>query len=97
MEYESTPEFDANFLKLIKKNKALEERLLKKIGQILDNPAIGTPKRYKLRHARGTHVNPYVIVYRIKGDKVQFLYVDHHNSIYEKCAEILEKIEREDP
>jgi hypothetical protein len=30
MEYESTPEFDENFLKLTRKNKALEERLLKK-------------------------------------------------------------------
>jgi len=39
-------------------------RLLKKIGQILNNPSIGTPKRHKLKHARGSHVNPYVIVYR---------------------------------
>jgi hypothetical protein len=38
MEYESTPEFDAQFSKLIRKNKVLEERLLKKIGQILDSP-----------------------------------------------------------
>jgi mRNA-degrading endonuclease RelE of RelBE toxin-antitoxin system len=96
MDYESTPEFDAIFLKLTSKNKALEVRFLKKIGQILDNPSIGTPKRHKLRHARGSHVNPYVIVYRIKGDRVQFLYVDHHNFVYEKSAEILEKIERED-
>ena len=42
MDYESTPEFDAQFLKLTKKNKALEERLLKKISQILDNPSIGS-------------------------------------------------------
>jgi len=95
MEYESTPEFDAQFLKITKKNKALEERLLKKIGQILDNPSVGTPKSYKLRHARGSHVNPYVIVYRIKGNRIQFLYVDHHDSAYQKAAEILEKIERE--
>jgi hypothetical protein len=37
MDYESTPDFDANFLKLTSKNKALELRLLKKIGQILNN------------------------------------------------------------
>jgi len=95
MDYESTPEFDTQFLKLTKKNKALEERLLKKISQILDNPSIGTPKRHKLKHARGSHVDPYVIVYRIKGDRIQFLYVDHHNFIYQKAAHILEKIERE--
>jgi mRNA-degrading endonuclease RelE of RelBE toxin-antitoxin system len=95
MDYESTPDFDANFLKLTSKNKALEVRLLKKIGQILNNPTIGTPKRHKLKHARGSHVNPYVIVYRIKGDRVQFLYVDHHDLVYEK-SEILEEIEREE-
>jgi mRNA-degrading endonuclease RelE of RelBE toxin-antitoxin system len=96
MDFESTTEFDAQFSKLTRKNKALEERFLKKIGQILDNPSIGTPKRHKLRHARGSHVDPYVIVYRIKGDRIQFLYVDHHNFVYLKAAEILEKIERED-
>lgn len=96
MDYESTPDFDANFLKLTSKNKALGVRLLKKISQILNNPSIGTLKRYKLKHARGSHVNPYVIVYRIKGDRVQFLYVDHHDLVYEKSAEILEEIEREE-
>ena len=92
MEYESTPEFDSQFLKLTRKNKTLEERLLKKISQILDNPSIGVPKSHKLKHTRGSHVNPYVIVYRIKGDRIQFLYVDHHNFVYQKAAEILEKI-----
>lgn len=95
MDFESTTEFDAQFSKLTRKNKALEERFLKKIGQVLDNPPIGTPKRHNLRHARGSHVDPYVIVYRIKGDRIQFLYVDHHNFVYPKAAEILEKIERE--
>jgi mRNA-degrading endonuclease RelE of RelBE toxin-antitoxin system len=94
MEYESTPEFDAQFLRLTRKNRALEERLLKKIGQILDNPLVGTPKRHKLRLARGSHVDPYVIVYRIKGDRIQFLYVDHHDFVYQKAAAILEKMER---
>lgn len=53
MDYESTPDFDANFLKR-------------------------------------------VIVNRIKGDKVQFLYVAHHDSVYERSAEILEEIEQEE-
>jgi hypothetical protein len=56
MNYESTPDFDANFLKLTSKNKALEVRLLKKIGHILNNPLIGTLKRHKLKHAHGSHV-----------------------------------------
>jgi addiction module RelE/StbE family toxin len=80
---------------LTRKNKALEERLLKKIEQIIDNPLIGIPKRHKLKRARGSHVDPYVIVYKIQGDKIIFLYVDHHNFVYGKAAEILERIERE--
>jgi len=38
MDFESTPEFEEQFSKLTRKNMALEERFLKKISQILDNP-----------------------------------------------------------
>jgi mRNA-degrading endonuclease RelE of RelBE toxin-antitoxin system len=93
MRFESTPEFDAQFSKLTRKNKALKERLIKKIAQILDNPFIGAPKSYTLKHARGSHIDPYVIVYRMKGDAIQFLYVDHHDAAYKKAAKILKKID----
>ena len=95
MDFESTPEFEEQFSKLTRKNRALEERFLKKISQILDNPSIGSPKSHKLKHARGFHVDPYVIVYRIEGNRIQFPYVDHHDSVYPRAAEILKKIERE--
>jgi len=95
MNYDSTPEFDEQFLKLTRKNKALEERLLKKIGQILDNPLIGAPKRHLLRHARGSHVDPYVIIYALKDNIITFLYVDHHDFVYEKAAGIIKKWEKE--
>ncbi len=95
MNYDSTPEFDEQFLKLTQKNKALEKRLLKKIGQILDNPSIGTPKRHQLRHTRGSHVDPYVIIYVVKGDVITFLYVDHHDFVYEKASKVMERWERE--
>jgi len=95
MNYDSTPEFDGQFLKLIRKNKALEARLLKKIRQILDNPSIGTPKRHQLRRARGSHVDPYVIVYVVKDDIITFLCVDHHDSVYQKAEEIMKKWEKE--
>ena len=70
-----TQEFKENFKKLTQKNKALEARLVKKIRQILDNPFIGDPKRHELKHARGSHVDPYVIVYVVKGDTITFLYI----------------------
>lgn len=93
--YHRTPEFKENFKKLTQKNKALEARLLKKVRQILDNPLIGDPKRHELKNARGSHVNPYVIIYVVKGNIITFLYVEHHDFVYEKAAEIMEKWERE--
>ncbi len=95
MDYDSTPEFDDQFLKLTKKNKALEARLLKKIRQILDNPFIGDPKRHELKHARGSHVDPYVIVYVVEQDRTTFLCVDHHNFVYARSAEIMKRWEKE--
>ena len=93
--FHRTPEFKENFKKLTRKNKSLERRLLNKINQILDNPLIGEPKRHELKHARGSHVDPYVIVYILKGNIITFLYVDHHNFVYEKSAEIIKKWETE--
>ena len=60
-----TREFKENFKKLTQKNKALEERLVKKIRQILDNPFIEDPKRHEeVKKNRGvykcqTFVTPY--------------------------------------
>ena len=95
MDFDSTPEFDDQFLKLSRKNKALEVRLLKKIRQILDNPLIGDPKRHELKQARGSHIDPYVIVYVVKGNKITFLCVDYHDFVYSKAAEIMKKWEKE--
>lgn len=93
--YHRTREFVESFNKLTKKNKALEVKLLKKIRQILENPSIGTPKRYQLRHARGSHVDPYVIVYVVRDYTITFLYIDHHDFVYERAAEIMKRWEKE--
>ena len=44
-----------------------------------------------MKMARGVHVNPFVIVYMIVGDKIVFLWFDHHDQAYDKAASILEK------
>jgi addiction module RelE/StbE family toxin len=93
--YHRTIEFRESFKRLTQKNKALQVRLAKKIRQILDNPFIGVPKRHELKHARGSHVDPYVIVYVVRGDTITFVYVDHHDYVYQKATEILKKWELE--
>lgn len=90
--FEPVPDFVDQFDKLTRKDRALRERVIKKIDQILTNPEIGEPKRYRLKMARGVHVNPFVIVYMIVGDKIVFLWFDHHDQAYDKAASILEKV-----
>jgi len=89
--YEPVPDFIDQFEKLTRKDRTLRERAIKKIDQILDNPEIGEPKKYRLKMARGVHVNPFVIVYMIVGDKIVFLWFDHHDQAYEKASYVLEK------
>ena len=88
-----TEAFNDSFKKLTRKNRAIKERLTKKIVHILANPYIGEPKSHNLKGVRGSHVNPYVIVYLFDRDKIVFIYVDHHNKVYARASEILEKIE----
>lgn len=90
--YEPVPDFVVQFEKLTRKDRALRERVINKIKQILINPEMGVPKRYRLKMARGVHINPFVIVYMIVGDKIVFLWFDHHDRAYEKAACVLEKI-----
>lgn len=89
--YKSTTEFDSQFKKLTKKDKALKDRLLRKIDHIISDPQTGAPKSHKLKQARGSHVDPYVIVYTFKEDIITFIYVDHHDKVYKKAPDILAK------
>jgi addiction module RelE/StbE family toxin len=89
--YHRVPEFDKQFSKLTKKNKALRDRFINKIEQIITDPDIGEPKSYGLKGVRGVHVDPFVIVYMIIGNCIVFLYVAHHDEAYGKTAKILEK------
>ncbi len=90
--YEFVPDFAEQFEKLTRKDKALRERVIKKIDQILTNPEIGVPKKHRLKMTRGVHINPFVIVYMIAGDKIVFLWFDHYDQAYDKAAHVLEKI-----
>jgi mRNA-degrading endonuclease RelE of RelBE toxin-antitoxin system len=70
--YHRVPEFDKQFSKLTKKNKALRDRFINKIEQIITDPDIGEPKSYGLKGVRGVHVDPFVIVYMIIATALYF-------------------------
>ena len=82
--YRRSPTFDRKFKKLTEKDRGLKDRLINKISQILDNPEIGDFKRYDLRGVQGVHVNPFVILYRVSGDTIDFVNIDHHDKVYRK-------------
>jgi len=93
-----TLEFKAQFRKLTKKNKPLQDKLDKKIRQIVENPSIGEPKSYNLKYTRALHVaDHYVIVYMIINDTILFLYVDHHDFVYHESPKVFKDIEFEFP
>lgn len=92
-----TLDFKNQFKKLTKKDKKLDERLSKKIKQIIQNPELGDPKIHDLKYARGSHVNPFVIVYMIISDTILFIYVDHHDFVYNEAPKVLGNIECEFP
>jgi addiction module RelE/StbE family toxin len=78
--------FKSKYEDLTKKDSALKVRLQKKMRQVVECPEINDVKRYTLKGVYGVHVNPYVILYRVVGDVVEFLNVDHHDKIYKRSV-----------
>lgn len=82
--YRRSPTFDKKFKKLTDKDQRLKKRFINKIDQILDNPDIGDFKRYELKGVQGVHVDPFVILYRVLGDTIELVNIDHHDKVYKK-------------
>ncbi len=55
--------FEKRFKKLTKKDGLLKERVIRKLQDIISNPAIGEPKRHGLRGLRSVHIDPFVVAY----------------------------------
>ncbi|MCX6672724.1 MAG: type II toxin-antitoxin system RelE/ParE family toxin [Methanothrix sp.] len=86
--YRRSQIFYKKFKKLTEKDHGLKDKFINKIGQVLDNPEIGDFKRYDLKGVQGVHVNPFVILYRISGDTIEFVNIDHHDKIYRKIKKL---------
>jgi mRNA-degrading endonuclease RelE of RelBE toxin-antitoxin system len=86
-------------VKLTRKNKSLKAKIDGKIKKIAANPTkIGKPKIKDLKYTYGSHVaDNFVIVYMIIEDNILFLYVEHHDFVYEQAPKILGNIEIEFP
>ena len=77
-----TPFFEKQLIKLKKKDKVLFERLGKKLKELRQNPEHYKPLRNVLKGNRAAHLDPFVVVFDVKGDIITMHYVKHHDKAY---------------
>lgn len=86
MEYffQFTPFFERQLKKLKKKDKVLFTRLGKKLKELRQNPDHYKPLRNVLKGNRAAHLDPFVVVFEVKGNLIIVHYVKHHDEAYQK-------------
>lgn len=84
MEYKIifTPFFEKQLKTIKKKDIIMFNRLTKKIKEISINPEHYKPLKNELSGNRRAHLDPFIIIFELKGDNLIFHYVKHHNIAY---------------
>jgi len=84
MEYKFnfTPFFEKQLKKLKKKDKVLFERLGKKLKELRKTPEHYKPLRNILKGNRAAHLDPFVVIFDVKGNLITVHYVKHHDKAY---------------
>jgi mRNA-degrading endonuclease RelE of RelBE toxin-antitoxin system len=68
--------------KLKKKDKSLFEQIQKKTIEIIENPEHFKPLRNVLAGYRRIHFGSFVLIYKIEGEVVRIISLDHHDRAY---------------
>jgi YafQ family addiction module toxin component len=84
MEYriEFSDEFERSMRKLKNKDRAMFERIQKKLIQIAQNPGHYKPLRNVLAGYRRIHFGSFVLIYKFEGNVVRVISLDHHDRAY---------------
>ena len=82
--YKFSPQLDKELRKLKKKDPVMFKRVKKKVQEIVQNP-----EPYKtLLHLHGkykrVHLDPYVLLFTVEGDAIEFLALEHHDKAYKR-------------
>jgi addiction module RelE/StbE family toxin len=77
-----TPSFEKQLKKIKQKDVVLFERLGRKLMEIRRNPEHYKPLSNVLKGCRRAHVDPFVIIFEIKGEIIIVHYVKHHDLAY---------------
>jgi len=68
--------------KLKKKDKVLFEQIQKKLIDLVQNPDHYKPLKNILAGYRRIHFGSFVLIYKIEGDLVRIISLDHHDQSY---------------
>ena len=74
--------FKSDYVRLVRKNRGLQEQIDKKILQVLDNPESHKNLKRPLQLYKRAHIGPFVMTFRIDGNIVRFTRIEHHDKIY---------------
>ena len=84
MEYsiELSSSFDKSMKKLRKKDKVLFDQIQKKLIDLVQNPEHYKPLRNVLAGYRRIQFGPFVLIFKIEGEVVRIISLDHHDKSY---------------
>ena len=86
--YEVTPSLQKILNTLSKRDKPTYERVLKKIEEAINSPAVEHYKnlRYDLKDKKRVQIGHFVLVFSFikEENKIKFLDFGHHDNIYKK-------------
>ena len=82
--YKFSPQLDKQLRKLKKKDPLMYKRVQKKVLEIVDNPVPYKTLRYMRSRYKRVHLDPYVLLFTVEGDVIEFLVIEHHDKAYER-------------
>ena len=80
--YKFSPHLDKQLKKLKKKDPVMHKRVEKKVLEIVDNPELYKTLRYMQGRYKRVHLDPYVLLFTVEGDTIEFLALEHHDKAY---------------
>ena len=79
---EFSDEFERAIKKLKKKDKVLFEQIKKKLIELVKNPEHFKPLGNVSAGYRRIHFGSFVLIYKVEGEKIKVISLDHHDGAY---------------
>ena len=82
--YRFSPQLDKQLRKFKKKDPIMHRRVEKKVLDIVDNPEPYKTLKYLHRKYKRVHLDPYVLLFTVEGEVIEFLAIEHHDIAYRR-------------